>query len=461
MLRMTMIERGVGGLMAAALLWGSVGALEVSAQANGAPQSQLMASNPALQAPAPWLQEDPGSRAYASAREALNARRYREAAEAFQRLRTNFPGSGYVADSYYYQAFSLARLGGRSDLREARELLRTQIDNHPSAATLADAEELMIRVDSQLAQQGDARAAAAITQQASDPCGPDQEVRAAALNALLTMNADQAIPILKEVLRDKGACSAELREQAVFLIAQKMDDEAVDILLDLAHRDPDPDPEVRGQAVFWLSQVRSGEALDALEAILMESDDPEIQEAAVFAISQHQSRESTQILRGYAEREDVSVEMRENALFWIGKSPGGAEYLLSLYGSLRNAELKEAALFSIAQNGGEEGREWLVERALDPAEDLEVRKNAIFWAGQGGAFTVREFRELFDAFDDQELKEQLIFAASQRPESEAVDFLMEVAEDEESGELREQAIFWLGQSDDPRVPEFLMRIIGR
>jgi len=64
-------------------------------------------------------------------------------------------------------------------------------------------------------------------------------------------------------------------------------------------------------------------------------------------------------------------------------------------------------------------------------------------------------------FTDPEMREQLIFVASQRNESEAVDFLMEIAEDPENGELREQAIFWLGQSNDPRVPEFLLRIIGR
>ena len=115
----------------------------------------------------------------------------------------------------------------------------------------------------------------------------------------------------------------------------------------------------------------------------------------------------------------------------------------------------------MAQQNTQESRTWLVERAMDPNEDTEVRENAIFWAGQSGAFSLQELRELFDAFEDPELKEQVIFVASQRGDSEAVDFLMEVAEDAANGEVREQAIFWLGQSDDPRVPEFLLRIIGR
>ncbi len=418
-------------------------------------------SSRVVQAPAPWLQEDPGSRSYAAAREALNAGRYQEAAETFARLRRDFPRSVYLADSYYYQAFALSRLGSRSELRQARELLRTQIEEHREANTLADARELLVRVESRLAQQGDAQAAATIAQQATDPCGPDQELRVAALNALLNMNPDRARPLLMEVLQNRDACSAELRQQAVFLIAQKLDDEAVDILLDLAHRNPDPDPEVREQAVFWLSQVQSEEALDALESILMEANDPEIQENALFAISQHRSQRSGQILRDYAERGDVPADLRETALFWIGQSPGGAEYLRSIFDRLDDPELKANALHAVAQSGGAESRSWLMEKARDRSEDMEVRTNALFWASQTGAFTIQELRDLFNSFTDPEMKEQLIFAASQRNETEAVDFLMEVAENPDNGEIREQAIFWLGQSDDPRVPEFLLRIIGR
>lgn len=412
-------------------------------------------------APAPWLQEDPAAQAYAAARTALNARRYQEAADAYASIRRNYASSGYLADSYYYQAFALYRLGSARHLREARRLLETQLGEYPTANTLSDSKELMIRLDSQLASQGDASAAAAIAQQVADPCGPDQEVRVAALQALLNMNADRAIPILKQVLEDKDACSAELRQQAVFMIGQKMSDDAVDILLDLAHRNPDPDPEVVEQAVFWLSQVESEEALGALEQILRESTVPDIQEAALFAISKNGSDRSVQILRGYAERSDVPMELRENAMFWASQGPGGVEYVRSIWSSLDDPELKANVLHSVAQNGSDEDRAWLVGLAMDPNEDVEVRQNALFWAGQAGAFTMPELRELFGSFSDPEMKEQVVFVASQRSDREAVDFLMEIAEDKENGELRQQAIFWLGQSDDPRVAEFLLRIIGR
>ena len=446
-------------IVATMLLAGSASAQQ---RASGAAASQYARTQEiaaTVQAPAPWLQEDPGAQAYTRAREALNARRYQEAAEAFARLREQYPRSGYVADSYYWQAFALSRGSAQSDYRRALELLRTQIAQYPSAATIADARELQVRVEGQLARMGDARAAQSITQQATEACGPEQELRVAALSALLNMNAEQAIPILKEVLQSRDACSAELRRQAVFLISQKMTDESVDILLDLAHGNPDPDPKVREQAVFWLSQVRSEAALDALVDILSENDDPDVQEKALFALSQHRSDRATQVLRRYAEDASAPAALREQAIFWIGQTGGDPQYLMDLYGRIQDPDLKEKVILGISQQRGDAGRGWLVARAKDPSESLGLRENALFWAGQAGAFTVAELRDLFASFTEPELKEQVIFVASQRREAAAVDFLMEVARNKDNGEMREKAIFWLGQSRDPRAAQFLLDLI--
>jgi HEAT repeat protein len=412
-------------------------------------------------APAPWTQESAAARAYAEAREALNARRYQQAIERFAALRERYPASTYAADAYYWQAFALYREGGQGSYRSALELLAVQESQHPEARTRADAEELTVRLESLLARRGDAAAAADIARRAQeDPCGEQEEVRSAALNALLNMNPERAMPILREVLQRRDECSVELRRRAVFLISQAMTDEAVDLLLDLAHRNPDPDPEVREQAVFWLSQVQGEEALDALEAILQESSKPEVQERAIFAISQHGSDRAAAILRRYAERADAPRDLREHAIVWLAHSrTGEGDYLMSLYERLEDAELKEHALFGIAQTGSEQSRSWLMQRAMDSSESIEVRKNALFWAAQMGALGIGDLQRLYETLSDAEVREQVIFVAGQSAEEGAVDFLMEVARDEEDPELREQAIFWLGQSDDPRVAEFLLSLI--
>ncbi len=436
--------------------------LAVLAPAASAQASLGVVTASHVTAPEAWLQEDPGANAYRAAREALNARRYQEAAEAFAQMRERYPQSGYVPDSYYYQAFAAYRQETGQTYRVAMRLLAAQRERYPNASTRGDAAELRVRIEGALARRGDAVAAAAIAAQAAQPCGEEQEVRLAALSALLNMNAERAVPILQEVLRSRDDCSVELRRRAVFLIAQNPTAESVDILLELAHRNPDPDPEVREQAVFWLSQVQSDEALDALMSILRETDNPELQERAIFAISQHGGDEAVAVLRDFVERSDAPSALRENAIFWIGQSgAAGAEYLMSLYDSLDDDELKARAVFGIAQSGNEDVRAWLMARAMDRSESLEVRTNALFWAGQTGGIEVDEFRELYASLSDLEMKGQVIFVASQVHETGAVDFLMDVARNEEDGELRQQAIFWLGQSDDDRVPEFLLSLINR
>jgi len=111
------------------------------------------------------------------------------------------------------------------------------------------------------------------------------------------------------------------------------------------------------------------------------------------------------------------------------------------------------------QAGGPEARAWLSERVRDDREDVEIRKNALFWLGQMGGVVAADLEGLYETLTDVEMKEQVIFVASQSNDEGAVDFLMDVARTEDDQELKERAIFWLGQSNDPRVAEFLLSII--
>ena len=206
----------------------------------------------------------------------------------------------------------------------------------------------------------------------------------------------------------------------------------------------DPDPEVRRQAVFWLSQVGTERAVGALDSILRFSKDEEIQERAVFALSQHDSPHAQQALRTYAERKEVPESMRERAIFWLGQrqTPENAAFLRSLYGRLTGEELKKKVLFSLSQLGGEENGRWLLGIARDTSERLEMRKQALFWAGQGGV-SIEELTRLYANVSDREMREQLVFVYSQRNEPAALDKLIEIAKKDPNPELRKRALFWL------------------
>ena len=407
--------------------------------------------------PLPWQEQDPAIAIYRSARSELNSGNYKKAAELFERIIARHPRSTYAPDAYYWEAFARYRAG---EFDRAAELLQLQKQRHPNAATTRDAASLLTRVRGELAKRGDSEAGRQITTSAQKSaqagCSRDPEMQAEALNAFLHMNSEQAIPLLKQILARRDDCSVELRRKAVFLVSQKRGADVEAILLSAARNDPDK--EVREQGVFWLSQVNTDRAVGYLEEILKSSTDREIQDKAVFALSQHQSTRASQIIRDYAANQSAPAEIREKAIFWLGQRSGTEQFLRTLYANERNAELKDKIIFSLSQQRGNET--FLMDIATNEREDIEMRKKALFWAGQNKSTTVAQLAGLYDRMSNREMKDQLIFVYSQRNEKEAVDRLMQIARTEPDRELRKKAIFWLSQSKDPRVAEFLMQLIN-
>ena len=428
----------------------------------------------ATHAPEGWAADDPADSVYRAARDLLNRGHYREAATAFADLIKRYPGSTYTADAYYWQAFSLYKTAESSALKQARSVLDYQRDHYAQAATRGDAEALYAQVQGALARQGDAAAADYVRSHAAQvdssrgasggPCtggDDDDDPRIAALNALLQMDADRAVPILKRVLERRDACSVALRRKAVFIISQQQTPETEDILLGTARNDPDED--VREQAVFWLSQVGSAKATVALDSILLNSTNADLQDKAVFALSQIDSPEAGRMLRDYAERAGAPEEVREKAIFWLSQQGDGANagYLRTLYGRLTNEDLKEKVLFSISQIGGADNLNWLMDLAANEQEGVELRKKALFWAGQSDDVSLERLTGLYDRLKNRDMKEQMIFVYSQRNEGAALDKLIDIAKHEPDAELRKKAIFWIGQSHDPKAAQYLQEVVSQ
>jgi TolA-binding protein len=423
-----------------------------------------------------YAPQDPADSLWRAARAALNENEYRRAAQLFRQITTRHPRSAYAADAFYFEALALSRLNTPAELRTARQRLRDLEQRFPNAANLRDARELAVRIDGQLARQGDAEAAARVaerSQPAAAPraptrraptrpsaagCPDDGGVRAAALNALLVMESSQALPLLREVMANRHECNAPLRRQAIFLIAQKHAADAEDVLLDAVRNDPDR--QVRENAIFWLSQVPGERAVDALVQVLRGSDDRRVQERAVFALSQHRHPRAAETLRAWALRDDASLESRRQAVFWLGQQPGQSAFLRDVYARSSDTRLKESVLFAMSQSRDAGSERWLIDIALNEREPVNVRKQALFMVAQHTALPTRELIGLYDRVTDREMRRHLMFVFFQRSDSEIVDKMMDIARNDADPEVRKQAIFWLGQSKDPRVARFLLDIIG-
>ena len=111
--------------------------------------------------------------------------------------------------------------------------------------------------------------------------------------------------------------------------------------------------------------------------------------------------------------------------------------------------------------GGADNYRWLMDIALNPKEDIEIRKKALFWAGQGHNVDVADLVKLYDSMSDREMREQLIFVYSQRREDAALDKLFQIGKNDPDRELRKKAIFWIGQSRSPRAAQYLQDLINQ
>lgn len=464
-------------------------------------------------------QNTPGDSLYRAGQAALNRGEYQKAVDTYRELRRRYPRHPRVGDALYWEAFALYRLGGSTNLRVARERLKTQEADFPRAGTSADAGSLRVRVERDLARVGDAEARAWLDEQGSTlgvvvsddggsagsssragsvaaaaearaardearataragravrvggrgendiPEGCDREKyeeQMMAVQALMTMDHERSVPILKRVMARRDACSAPVRRQAVFVLGQaSADTDVAPTMLEVVRNDPDR--EVKKMALFALGQTRDPAAVPALAEVLRTSNDRDLQQGALFALGQTDDDRGAGILRDFITRSDVSEELVGQAVMWLGQK-GGAEaaFLRQTYPRIRSHQARQMVMMTLAQTNDAENARWLMDRVLDRNEDIETRKSALFFVGtQSDAVNVQQIAGLYSPTLDVEMRKQILFVLSQRREPAAVDKLLDIAKNDPDRELRKQAVFWLGQSGDPRAAELLERMLDQ
>jgi hypothetical protein len=97
--------------------------------------------------------------------------------------------------------------------------------------------------------------------------------------------------------------------------------------------------------------------------------------------------------------------------------------------------------------------------ARDSSRPRAVRHAALDWLGRG----VNSHLGIADAEDDtpdDEVRSQAVFALSQRPRTESVPDLIDLARSAKHPSARRAAIFWLGQTGDSRAADVFAELLG-
>ncbi|HEY2163120.1 MAG TPA: HEAT repeat domain-containing protein [Gemmatimonadaceae bacterium] len=101
----------------------------------------------------------------------------------------------------------------------------------------------------------------------------------------------------------------------------------------------------------------------------------------------------------------------------------------------------------------------LLRVARDNSRGLSVRRDALMWLGTG-AIAHLGIEQKHDDTPDDEMRAQAVFVLSQRPKSESVPTLMDLAKSTKYPSARRSAIFWLGQTGDTRAADVFAELLG-
>jgi len=298
--------------------------------------------------------------------------------------------------------------------------------------------------------------------------------RSRALLPAVLANAGDVIPQLTSLARDDARVT-DTRHQAILWIGLLGDQRVIPTLVEFARGggagpvgediDEDAKPGKKGlaqAAMAALSEMDDGIGVPAL-IDLARTGSLATRSSAVFWLGQTRDARAFAALHNVIENTAEDDRVRAHAVFSLGQGgnddPAQIRYLQSIFPRTSN-RMKEQIFLTMGQEKSG-GYTWLLEKARDRNESIDVRKKALFWAGQNDETPTRELAAAYRSATDESLKEHAIFVLSQRKDEAAVDELMRIAQSDPDRQMRAKAMFWLGQSDDPRVAKMIADKIAK
>ena len=437
-------------------------------------------------------QQSEEGRQFMRARELLDDGSYNEAFEIFM-LVADADDSPYRDDASYYAAYCAVRLG---ELEEAVGILDDLLEHFPSSQWRDDAVQLRSEVLSRLGRHGDPAAAlgvgtarsaereaeradreeereaeradreeeraerharvVSIHQERGEELSEEDAIREAALNALLNMDSERAVPILIRYLQSDPP--GVLKERAIFVLSQHETEEAMEAMIQIVRSDDDPN--VRRYAIHWLGQFDSEASTDVLIDIYESLDDAGSREMVIFALGQQGGDMAVEKLTEIAQGDDRAA-LRAHAIFWLAQVDefDSIPVLVEIYRANEEREIRQQILFAATQADDAEGAaEFLREVAVSDT-DPELQSVAIFHLGQLGEEALGFLVQIYESTESAEVKRSIAFALSQIDTEEAIEMMIEFARAETDLDIKRQLIFWLGQTDSELAQEFLLELI--
>jgi HEAT repeat protein len=364
--------------------------------------------------------------AYLSGTRALDTGRWEQAIRQFQRVIE--AGGSRVDGAMYWIAWAQNKQGNSAAALESLTRLR---QSYPNSRWVTEARALDVE----------------IRQAAGQPVRPevvaDDELKLMALNSLIRMEDQRAIPMLDKIL--KGTGPPKLKERALFVLAQDGSPKARQMVTDIAKGAGNPD--LQAKAINYLAVFGGTETKQTLSEIYKTSTSIEVKRTVIRASAPSRDRER---LLEIAKTEQAA-ELRAEAVQQLG-ALGAQDELLQLYQTdlspevrrrivqamfaghnpdrlirLLKIETDEALRRSIVQNlgqmGSAQGTEALV--SIYGTEKDDAVRRAIIDAFSNER-NVKVLIDLARKEMDPNLKKRIVERLSNVKSSEATDYFLEL-----------------------------------
>lgn len=379
----------------------------------------------ALASPPAWYAADDTGRSslYQSGQKALDDGRWADAAGIFEQVSAE--GGRDVDAALYWQAYAQAKRGRH---RQALVALAELRQGYPQSRWIADGKALELEI-----REGSG-------EKVSLGQLEDEELKLYAVNSLMNVDPERAVPVLERLLASDH--SVELKSRALFVLSQSDSPRARKLLLETAQGS---DPELAEQAVEYLGLCDDcGEELRQLYS----KADVRVRGAVLESMM---VAEDTQGLLQAVEQESDPA-LREKAIEQLGVLEATAE-LKRLYGKETSPRLKAKiieALFLAEDVAALEE----IARQADPAE---LRREAIEALGlvdteESG----RRLSALYAATTDLAVRESILEAFFLQDNAPA---LIEVLRTEKDVRLRKKALENLSLIDSDEAVDYLLQAI--
>lgn len=289
-------------------------------------------------------------------------------------------------------------------------------------------------------------------------------------DALLPLGmADSArvTSVLLAIVRDVNR-PRDTRRSALSWIVRRNDapdampsGELLALLTGLARSETEPS-SFRQSVIGTLGRLDRGEGIPALIEMSRLRNDGWTAKRATEVLARSGDPRARRAARELVKDESAPSDVRIAAMSGLAGEYGSAEdaqLLITLYPSLDQERLQEAALNGIAGIGSVAARDFLLRVVKDEQHATRPRRKAASLLDRAGV-PVRDVIGAYDGVSDGEVRVQLVEYLARAGTREATAKLVAIAKQDTQPSARRRAISALGKSDDASVRAALRGIVG-